>query len=129
MLVRGLGFDIKKFDFKSDLQELNITASDSEEVELTVGLDSNAIKRKGRRSLRELKYYYIENKYMLNIVLIVFLVIGAFSIFINKEVVNKVYDEGETMNTSIYNLTVTDSYTTSLSEWVSFCNSKIKDGY
>ena len=29
MLIRGLGFDIKKFNFASDVQELNLTASDS----------------------------------------------------------------------------------------------------
>ena len=35
VLVRGLGFDIKKFDFVKDMHELNLDISDEEEVELT----------------------------------------------------------------------------------------------
>jgi len=63
-IIRTLGFDIKKFDFKKDLQDLNITLEDNEEFEVLSPLDVNKINRKGRRSIRELKYYYIENKLM-----------------------------------------------------------------
>ena len=39
MAIRGLGFDIKKFDFNRDAQELNATDSDSEEVEINTKID------------------------------------------------------------------------------------------
>ena len=63
--VRALGFDIKKFNFQEDIAELEINVTDDEEVELTLGSTSN-VQRKGRRILRELKYYYNENKLFIN---------------------------------------------------------------
>ena len=39
--VRGVGFNIKQFDFKSDLAELEISSEDSEEVEFLIGIDSD----------------------------------------------------------------------------------------
>ena len=45
VLVRGLGFDIKKFNFVKDLHELDIDVTDEEEVELTLG-NTNVAKRK-----------------------------------------------------------------------------------
>ena len=61
-LIRGLGFDIKKFDFVKDLNEMNIEVSDDEEVELTIG-NTNTITRKMRRYIREFKYYYMGAPY------------------------------------------------------------------
>ena len=62
--IRAMGFDIKKFDFKRDLKELNLTDADNEEFELELGIDKEKINIKLRRKLRELKYYYKENKNM-----------------------------------------------------------------
>ena len=61
VLVRGLGFDIKKFNFVKDLHELNLDVTDEEEVELTLG-NTVFLQRKFFRRLREFKYYYLENK-------------------------------------------------------------------
>ena len=63
VLVRALGFDIKKFDFDSELHGFKIEEVDQEEVEFTLD-DTNKIGRKFRRRLRELRYYYFENKTM-----------------------------------------------------------------
>ena len=41
--VRTLGFDIKKFHFGEDINNLKIDISDSEEVELTTGIDTNKL--------------------------------------------------------------------------------------
>lgn len=43
-VIRAVGFDIKKFDFKKDLEELDIAEEDQEEIEVTLG--SNAYKYK-----------------------------------------------------------------------------------
>ena len=53
--IRGIGFNIQKFDFKSDLAELEISSEDSEEVEFLVGIDTDKAKRNIRRFFRELK--------------------------------------------------------------------------
>jgi len=63
-ITRGIGFNIKKFNFKSDLQNLEISSEDSEEVEFLVGMDTYKTKRTIRRFIRELKYYYKENRFI-----------------------------------------------------------------
>ena len=45
-IIRAIGFDIKKFNFKSDLREMNYDFSDSEEVEVNINLNSYKYKRK-----------------------------------------------------------------------------------
>ena len=47
--IRGIGFNIKKFNFKSDLDELEISSEDSEEVEFLIGGDTYKLKYKHNR--------------------------------------------------------------------------------
>lgn len=67
-LIRGIGFDIKKFNFGKDLEELEIKSEDNEEFEFVLGNDTYKYQRKLRRILRELKYYFLENKLVISIV-------------------------------------------------------------
>lgn len=113
-LVRGLGFDIKKFNFKEDINELELDITDDEEVELTLG-NTNGIERKARRSLRELTYYYKENKLFINVIIILIVVILASTITINREVINKVYNENEQVSTDNYNFSILNTYITNKS--------------
>lgn len=113
-IIRTLGFDIKKFDFKKDLQDLNITLEDNEEFEVLSPLDVNKINRKGRRSIRELKYYYIENKLF---ILIIFFALLLFSgIFIYNSIdfdSLKKYEENEIVYLDdYYTLKVDNSFIT-----------------
>lgn len=110
-LVRGLGFDIKKFNFKEDISELELDITDDEEVELTLG-STEGTQRKIRRYLRELKYYYKENKLFINIIIVVVILILASTITIEKEVVNKVYKEQEVVTTEDFTFKILDSYIT-----------------
>lgn len=112
VLIRALGFDIKKFNFVKDLQELNPTDNDDEEVEITLG-DSNIAQRKFFRKKRELKYYYLENKNFIHLIIIVILVLGLSSCYVNKEVINKVYNQKETFQSGNFSFNVVDSYLTS----------------
>ena len=66
VLIRGLGFDIKKFNFNKDLQDLKLEAGDNEEVEVTTNISSDKILNTGRKQVRELKYYYTEYKLFIN---------------------------------------------------------------
>lgn len=113
MLVRTLGFDIKRFDFKSDIEEMNIDVSDNEEVELSVGIDTEKIKTRGRRTLREFKYYVLENKVFVYTIVGVILGIIIISFILNINFVNKVYKEGDNINTSYFTMNIVDSYITS----------------
>ena len=111
-LIRGLGFDIKKFNFSKDLKELNLSEEDSAEVEVSIDVSSNSLKRTGRRTLRELKYYYVENKFFINIILGTLILILVMVFPFNKYVVNRNLKEGEVLGTSAFNIKVTDSYLT-----------------
>ncbi|MEE3343131.1 MAG: hypothetical protein VZS44_03475 [Bacilli bacterium] len=113
-LIRGLGFDIKKFNFKEDIAELQLDVTDNEEVELTIG-STEGILRRIRRQLRELKYYYKENKLFIDVIGILFTVIIVLSIIVNIKIVHKSFKEGEEVSTDKYSFTVTNSYLTNKS--------------
>jgi len=113
MVIRTMGFDIKKFDFKSDIEEMDINIDDNEEVELTLGVNTDDLKRKGRRSLRELKYYVLENKIFVGVILGITLIIIIVTIVLNVNFSNKVYNQNENITSSYFNINVTDSFITS----------------
>ena len=43
-MIRGVGFDIKKFSFDKDIQELHLEESDDEEYELNLNIDRENVK-------------------------------------------------------------------------------------
>ena len=95
MLIRGLGFDIKKFDFNRDVQELNAEAGDNEEVEVNVDVDTTNFMRLIRRMLRELGYFFKEFKgYIIVIMVVVLGIVGykGYNYFSEKLAV---YNEGD----------------------------------
>lgn len=99
--IRTVGFDIKKFDFKSDLKEMNYDFGDAEEVEVNFNINSYKYKRKLRRSFREFIYYIKENKLFVSIFLgICFLTLIIY--LISNKTTN--YDQRYAMKRSfIYN--------------------------
>ncbi len=113
--VRALGFDIKKFDFAKDINELQIDVSDNEEFEFMIGVNTDNLKRKGRKQLRELRYYFVENKLFITIILSVVAIVGIIMIILNINFTNKVYKEDENIQTALYNLVFTDTYLTKYS--------------
>ena len=110
VLIRGLGFDIKKFNFNSDLQELKLDKEDSEEVEVSIDLSSDGVKRTGRKIFRELKYYYLDNKLILNIIFIIIGIVLVFMYPFNRYVVNRDLSEGEVLGTNNFNIKINDSF-------------------
>lgn len=109
VFVRALGFDIKKFDFDSEIHGFKIDEADEEEVEVVIN-DTNKYGRKIRRRLRELRYYYFENKVYINSVLIIILLIVLSGIVIDKEVINNVFSENEIFSTENFTFSVENSY-------------------
>lgn len=95
MGTRAVGFDIKKFNFGEDLAELEIDVSDNEEFELTVGIDPNKIGRRLRRGRREIKYFIIENKFVLTLISLIAITSLSIIFFLDKKVYNKLYTQSE----------------------------------
>lgn len=111
--VRGVGFNLKKFNFQSDLNSLEISSEDSEEFEFLVGKDTYKTKRTIRRFFRELGYYYQENKFIFTIIFaILIIVIGTF-IFNNLKN-DKVYKENDSFGFGYITVKVKDSYVSDL---------------
>ena len=91
LFTRATGFDIKRFDFASDYAKINATSEDREEVELNLDFDFNVFKTKYNRFIRNLKYFYLENKLVcLGIVCLIFVItIGSsYAYYKNRTYVN-----------------------------------------
>lgn len=112
--IRGIGFNIKKFNFKSDLEDLEISNEDNEEFEFLVGKDIYQTKRTIRRFFRELKYYYLENKFIVHVIVVIGIVILGTFIYMNREIKEKVYKENESFTFGSLSIKVKDSYVSNL---------------
>lgn len=113
--IRGIGFNLRKFNFKSDIQELEISSEDSEEFEFLVGRDTYETKRTIRRFFRELRYYYLENKFIFTVITVIAVIVIGTLIYMNREVYQKVYKENENFSFGYLNLKIKDSYISNLS--------------
>lgn len=110
--IRATGFDIKKFNFGEDLQELDIAEEDREEFEVDFGFDTDLIKRNFRRRLRYLRYFYVERKFLINIISLVLIAIVSFTAYMNLSIYNKVIEEGVYFNTTGALMRIDNSYVT-----------------
>lgn len=110
-IIRGIGFDIKKFNFKKDLEELEISAEDDEEFEFVLGTDTYKYERKARRFLRELKYYFLEHKFIFTIIGSILAGIILITLIININI-NPTYRSGKAVTVNGIQVKVNKSYIT-----------------
>lgn len=123
--IRATGFDIKKFDFRTDLEELNITEADNEEFEVDLDIETNILRRNFNRNLRFAKYIYKENKFIIQTVFLLAFAATCFIIYMNMTIYNKVYSENHLFRASDVTMEITRSYLTNQS----YKNKKISDSY
>ena len=111
-LLRGIGFDIKKFDFENDVRDLEVTDLDREEFEVTLGKNNYKYQRGFRRFRREFKYYFLENR--LIFVIFVLILIGAVIgiLYLNFGVYHRSYGQQQRMNHNGLVIRVVDSLLT-----------------
>lgn len=109
---RAIGFNIKQFDFKKDLEELEIDSKDYEEVEITLGNNNYKIARTFRKALRLSKYFILENKFLVTIVASVIVLVTTLVIFTNMRVYSVEYNENEEILASTMWYTAQKSYIT-----------------
>lgn len=108
IVVRATGFDVKKFDFKSDLKEIEINEEDREEVEVQLNFDTNKGIRGLRRKIRYLKYSYKENKLLFNLVFAIagvsLICFVGVLIFNREKIINQnVYFSGNNFTVNLTN--------------------------
>lgn len=111
--MRATGFDLKKFDFKKDLQELEIEDDDNEEFEVNIDLSSDETRRKINRAIRHSKYIYKENKVILWILAGLVFSITSLAIYMNLGVYNKLYTKNEAFSTNYFTISLGNSYSSS----------------
>ena len=109
---RTLGFNLKQFDFKKDLEEMQIDTKDYEEVEVEFGKNSYKTARFLRKTLRLTKYFILENKFIVTILASIIVLATSLAIFVNIKIYNVSYNENvEILANNIY-YTVMSSYVT-----------------
>lgn len=113
-LIRGIGFDIKKFDFDRDLKDLEITSIDNEEFEFSINVPGYKAKRTLRRFIREMKYYILENTFIFGCITVVLIAFVGTVLYLNYGVYNKTYHVNDKLNHNYFNIEVTDSILTNL---------------
>ena len=107
-----IGFDLKKFDFTKDIVEMKQSEEDNEEVEVIFDKHTYKFKRGVRRYFRELKYYVLENRLFIGLIVLVISIIGIISLFsINLFNTNKV-GINENFNIGNFSYKINDIYET-----------------
>lgn len=114
VLIRGIGFDIKKFDFAGDLKDLEITDIDNEEFEFALNVEGYKAKRTFRRFLRETKYYVLENKFIFSCLLAIVIIGIGTTLYLHYGVYNRTYHVSDKMRHNALNIQITDSMVTNL---------------
>ena len=110
--IRTTGFDIKKFNFGQDLEELEIQAEDNEEVEVEFNLDTNRVRRKLNKKIRFSKYVYIENKFLIDIFVLLTVSIISFLTYYNFGILNKTYKQSTAFSTTEFIMQIENAFVT-----------------
>lgn len=110
ILGRTLGFNIKQFDFKKDLEELQIDTSDYEEVEVVFGKNNYKTARFIRKFIRLTKYFILENKFFVTVCASIVVLITSLVVFINMKVYNVDYNENQEIIANNLSYKITNSY-------------------
>lgn len=110
LLIRILGLDLNKFDFKSDEEYLELSMADQEEIEININFDKRSIKRFLKRFKRNSGYYIQEHKKPIFIICIIVLMITGWKTFEYVFIINRSYSQGDVIKTSGYEITINDSY-------------------
>lgn len=88
LCIRATGFDIKKFDFVKDLEELEVTDIDNEEFEVSLDVDTDKINRNVRKFFRHTKYVYKENRLVFHLMFALVIGLGCYFTY-SKLIVNR----------------------------------------
>ena len=110
VIVRTIGFDIKKFDFSSDLQELDISDEDSEEIEVALDFDINNVISSFRKNIRNFKYFYFEHRFLINIIALIIIVFSGLIIYYYASAFSTSVGEGKSFSAGGSTINVTDTY-------------------
>lgn len=110
--IRSLGLDLKKFGFEKDEEFQDISEEDREEFEVNVEFDKDVWKRKYREKVRHLRYFFVEHKTVLTVLIIVIVIALSGFGYYHFFIVNKVYGLGEKFTSGSFQMSVNHLYFT-----------------
>ena len=110
--IRATGFDIRKFNFGQDLEEMQVNEADREEFEVEVSFDPDKFKSRYRRFIRNLRYAYYENKFITDVIMSSLVVVIIFLLLLNNYLFNRTYKENNYFSSLGITMKITDSYVT-----------------
>ena len=122
-LVQASGFNVKTFRFDKTM-DLQITDEDEEEVELKFLKNDGVAKRNIVHSLRELKYYALENKGIFTLIGIILGIVIIVALYMEFEVYNKRYNLYQAFALDSFTMTMKESYLTN----VDYSGKEIEEG-
>ena len=108
--IRGLGFDIRKFDFAKDLQTLDISEEDNEEFEVAINYDFDDTKRKIKKKIRTFKYTYKEHKFVIHMAIILLVLFTGYMVYKNTSISIKKYHLNSNIAMNSISTTFTNAY-------------------
>ncbi len=114
LIIRTLGFDVKKFDFKNDLKDLELTDEDSELIEINIGFDISKVERTIRRVIREFRYYFKENKFIIVVIGFIGVAFIFYKVSNNYEKTKYNYKVNQSFNYNGFSYKIEDSIITNL---------------
>ena len=112
VFIRMTGFDIKKFSFGEDLEQLNINEKDREEFEVSITFDFQSYKRAFNEKIKQTKYFYAENKFVINCVIGFVILVLGISIYFMNFIKNKNYSQHQIFNFDGLTFNIENSYIT-----------------
>ncbi len=110
LIIRILGIDLNKFDFKSDEEYLELSSADQEEMEININIDKGSIKRFIKRFKRNSGYYIQEHKKIITVLLVIALLFSGWKTYEYIFITNKTYSQGDIIKTNGYEITINNSY-------------------
>ncbi len=110
-----IGFNLNKFNFTKDIMELKQEEKDNEEIEIIFDKNSYKYKRNFRRGLREFKYYLLENKLLIGIIVFIILLVLSISLFTVNIFNSNNVNVGESFNAANFTYRINNVYETNYS--------------
>lgn len=108
-VAKGVGFNYRtlRFDNNSDLK---IKEDDDEEIEIKIGNNDTSLKKIIVHTIRELKYYVLENKFVFCCIGAVFLIYIGYNLYMDFQVYNKTINIKQAFNLNDFTLALKESY-------------------
>lgn len=111
-IIRAIGLDLKKFSFNQDEEFLDLSQEDREELEIKFNIDRHVIIRFIKKIIRNIKYFYLEHKFIIYMSILGVVIIIFGSLYNYFFIINKGYKDNELLITNGYEIKINDCYYT-----------------